>query len=68
MGKFLRRLLLAFLLVAPYRLDRKVKGGYVLRAVLYAVDCTKDGEETHYEISILKILQRQINLLKRLFS
>lgn len=68
MGKFLCRLLLAFLLVAPYRLDRKVKGGYVLRAVLYEVDCTKDGEETHYEISILKILQRQINLLKRLFS
>ena len=68
MGKFLRRLLLAFLLVAPYRLDRKVKGGYVLRVVLYEVDCTKDGEETHYEISILKILQRQIILLKRLFS
>ncbi|MBE6579727.1 MAG: hypothetical protein E7651_07990 [Ruminococcaceae bacterium] len=68
MGKCLRRLLLAFLLVAPYRLDRKVKGGFVLRAVLYEVDCTKDGETTNYEISVLKILSRQIKLLKKLFS
>ena len=68
MGNFLRRLLLAFLLVVPYRLDRKVKGGFVLRAVFYEVECTKDGEENHYEISILKILSRQIKLLKKLFS
>ena len=68
MGKFLRRLLTAFLLLAPYRLDRKVKGGFVLRAVLYEVDCTKDGEEKHYDVSILKIFSRQINLLKKLFS
>lgn len=68
MGKCLRRLLLAFLLIAPYRLDRKVKGGFVLRAVLYEVDCTKDGETANYEISILKILSRQISLLKKLFS
>ena len=68
MGKCLRKLLLAFLLLAPYRFDRKVKGGYVLRAVLYEVDCTPDEEGTHYEISILKILARQIKVLKRLFQ
>ena len=67
MGKCLRKLLLAFLLLAPYRLDRKVKGGYVLRAVLYEVDCTSDEEGTHYEISLFKILERQIKVLKRLF-
>ena len=67
MGKCLRKLLLAFLLLAPYRLDRKVKGGYILRAVLYEVDCTSDEEGTHYEISILKILTRQCKVLKRLF-
>ncbi len=67
MGKCLRRLLLAFLLLAPYRLDRKVKGGYVLRAVLYEVECTPGEKETHYEISLLKILTRQCKVLKRLF-
>ena len=67
MGKCLRKLVLAFLLLAPYRLDRKVKGGYILRAVLYEVDCTSDEEGTHYEISLFKILERQIKVLKRLF-
>ena len=67
MGKCLRKLVLAFLLLAPYRLDRKVKGGYILRAVLYEVDCTSDEEGTHYEISLFEILERQIKVLKRLF-
>jgi hypothetical protein len=68
MGKCLRKLLLAFLLLAPYRLDRKVKGGYILRAVLYEVDCTSDEENTNYKISLFKILERQIKVLKRLFQ
>jgi hypothetical protein len=68
MGKCLRKLLLAFLLLAPYRLDRKVKGGYVLRAVLYEVECTPGEGNTNYEISLFKILERQIKVLKRLFQ
>ena len=68
MGKFLCRLMTAFLLFVPYRLDRKVKGGYVLRAVLYEVDCTGDGERKKYDVSFLKFFSRQVNLLKRLFG
>lgn len=66
MRTWLCRGLMAFLLLVPYRLDRKKHGGFTLRAVLYEVDCDQAEGKPRYEISFLKILERQWSLLRKL--
>ena len=66
MRTWLCRGLMAFLLMIPYRLERKKSGGYTLCAVLYELDCDQSEGKPRYTFSFLKILERQWKLLRKL--
>jgi hypothetical protein len=66
MRTWLCRGLMAFLLLIPYRLERKEDGGFTLCAVLYELDCHQRSGKPRYTLSFLKILERQWELLRKL--
>ena len=61
------KLLVAALLLLPFGYEKK-ENGYSLRAVLYDVDCEEEDGKKTYSVSLLGLLNKQIDVVRKLFA
>lgn len=65
--KGLWKLLVAALLLLPFGYEKK-ENGYSLRAVLYDLDCEETDGKKQYTVSLLGMLNKQVEAIKELLA